>query len=105
MPGAQADTFHMYDGKVIQGNVIDCTGDIIRYRQGRLIQGTLKRLELRSKWDVVTLKDGQVFEGEIVYIDDFKIELRSSNMGKYSIWRIKVKDIVFGKDLASAAAY
>ncbi len=91
-----ADMIHYVNGKIVKGKLDRVTGDIIEFREtnrfGSAIQ--VHRIELTNRHDVVMTKKCNYF-GEIVYLDRFKLDLRTAT-GLVNLNRLKIKNVVLG---------
>ena len=91
-----ADTLHLYNGQVVEGKILDITGDIIVYRSKNRIRSQITRMQLSTNQDMVETVRGQHYIGHIVNKDGGRIELQTAQGLKlfYPIW---VSNIVLGK--------
>jgi hypothetical protein len=93
---AFADTLHLYNGQVVEGKILDITGDIIVYRSKNRVRSQITRMELSTNQDMIETIRGQHYIGHIVNKDAGRIELQTAQGLKlfYPIW---VSNIVLGK--------
>ncbi|MBY0450764.1 MAG: hypothetical protein K2X01_09100 [Cyanobacteria bacterium] len=93
---AFADTLHLYNGQVVEGKILDITGDIIVYRSKNRVRSQITRMELSTNQDMIETVRGQHYIGHIVNKDPGRIELQTAQGLKlfYPIW---VSNIVLGK--------
>jgi hypothetical protein len=97
---AWADVVHFSDGQVVRGKLNRVTGDLIDFkRRGEFFllsnQEIIQRIRLTNRHDIVELRNSQKYFGEIVYVDKFKIELKTAT-GNLKINRLKVTNIILG---------
>lgn len=94
---ALADVAHFRNGKSIRGKLNAMTGDIIDFKADHSLgsQSTLKRLELNNRCDVVETRNHRLYFGELVYVDTFKMEMKTAT-GTVKVNRLMVKNVVLG---------
>src|ERR1700744_4968817 len=98
---AQADVIHLATGQTVRGKVGRVTGDIIGFQRDTghfsffTPEESIQRLRLTNRHDVVETRNQETVYGEILYVDRFRVELRTSS-GTASIPRINIKNIVLG---------
>jgi hypothetical protein len=96
-----ADIVHFANGNSVRGKLDRLTGDIIEFRRSKHLFGNLdyfKRIQLTDRHDVVETHDGQKYFGEIIYLDDFMIEIQTGS-GSVRINRIRLTNVVLGSPL------
>lgn len=102
MGSTWADVLHLQNGKVIRGKVERLVGELIEYQSNGLginpaggNQGTITRMELSNRHDVVEIRNRQKLFGQIIYIDPYKIEIQTGK-GLLQVKRRRVSNIVLG---------
>lgn len=94
---ARADQICFYDGATLQGKLSRVTGEIIEFREGGLLgrKHFLNRLQLNGRQDTIDMADGHQYVGEIVYMDMFKIDIRTE-IGLVKLTRLRISNIRVG---------
>lgn len=98
-----ADIVHFANGNSVRGKLDRLTGDIIEFRHSKHLFGNLdyfKRIQLTDRHDVVETHDGQKYFGEIIYLDDFILEIQTGS-GSVRINRLRLTNLVLGSPLQS----
>lgn len=90
------DRINLYNGQKINAKVTSVIGDIIEYRTGYGKRGHLSRLQLVNRMDVVKTGAGELYSGEVIYMDSSTIDIRTPQ-GLRQLTRLWVKDIVLGQ--------
>ncbi|WP_373532614.1 hypothetical protein [Vampirovibrio sp.] len=92
-----ADLMHFENGKVVRGKLDRLTGDIIEFKEAGLFGSKLHiaRIQLSNRHDVVETLGNKRYFGEIVYLDRFKLELKTTT-GMVNLNRLKLTNIVMG---------
>ena len=93
---AGGDTVKLYNGQVVEGKLLDLTGELIRFRTAKGGTTTIKRLEAAGRQDIVQTRGKQVYNGEILYVDPFKLEVETP-AGRVRLWRAMVKRVSIGQ--------
>lgn len=96
LPGF-ADVMHFENGKVVQGKLYRVTGDIIEFRENNGFGNKMQihRIELTNRRDIVETWGEKRFFGEIVYLDKFKLDLKTQT-GMVKLNRLKITNVVVG---------
>jgi hypothetical protein len=93
-----ADVVHFANGNTVQGKLDRLTGDIIEFRRNSRFMGNLdyfKRIQLTDRHDVVETRDRKKYFGEIIYLDNFILEIQTS-VGSVRLKRMELTDVVLG---------
>lgn len=93
-----ADVVHFANGNSVRGKLDRVTGDIIEFRRSKHFYGNLdyfKRIQVTDRHDVVETHDGQKYFGEIIYLDDFLLEIQTAS-GAVRINRMNLTSVVLG---------
>jgi hypothetical protein len=92
-----ADILHFQNGKIVQGKLERLTGDIIDFKEAGPISGDMRihRIQLTNRHDIVTVHGLKRYFGEILYLDRFKLELKTAT-GLISLNRLKLTNIIMG---------
>jgi hypothetical protein len=102
LPG-WSDVIHFRDGQTFRGSLGRITGDIIEFKRQDAFplfgnMETIERLRLTDRRDMVETRNQQKYFGEIIYVDKFKLELRTAS-GNMGITRLNIRNIVLGSPL------
>lgn len=90
------DTLHLQSGQVISDcRVHQVVGTHIDYRCGIGKRATLNRLLLQSQQDQITLRNGQVLTGQLIYSGGPHYELRTE-AGLQRIHWMRIRNIALG---------
>lgn len=103
-PVARADQIHYYNGDFVRGNVIEVSGDIIRYQKGIGHTVSVRRMQLANHNDRVTTWKGDVYLGEVRFMSGLKMEIKTAN-GTKALWKPWVKNIELAAPLSGHVAY
>lgn len=96
-----ADTFYLYNGQVLQGKIIDVVGELLHFQSDFWNATQINRIELLNKHDEVQLISGKKIDGEVIYVDPFKLEIVTDQGRKY-IWRLLIRNINFGQPVVTS---
>lgn len=96
---AVADTVFFENGKTLNGILQRATGDLLEFKQPGLFgeSSTIQRSQLQSRTDVLQLKKGIDYIGEIIYMDFFNIDIKT-DMGITRVRRFDLQNIMIGSD-------
>ncbi len=97
-PPGWCDRINLYNGHVIHAKINEIVGDLIVYNASVGDSGSVNRLEITNRQDVVRLFNGIKYLGEIIYLDNLKVEIRTPT-GRKKVWRLWVKELVLGTPL------
>ncbi len=97
IPQSWADVMHFMNGKLVQGKLDRVTGDIIEFREKSNFGSKMNvhRIQLTNRHDVVETSRKKRYFGEIVYLDKFKLDLKTST-GLVKLNRLRIKNVVIG---------
>ncbi|MBX2860006.1 MAG: hypothetical protein KTR14_02135 [Vampirovibrio sp.] len=98
MNNSSDDTLHMYNGEVVQGQMVKVSGDLIEFKPLHGNRLRLTRLQVNGRQDVLITTDGEKFLGEVFFVSPFALEMKTSQ-GYVRFSRLKVSRIVFGQPL------
>jgi hypothetical protein len=96
-PQSWADVMHFMNGKLVQGKLDRVTGDIIEFREKSSLGNKMNvhRIQLTNRHDVVETSRKKRYFGEIVYVDKFKLDLKTAS-GLVKLNRLKIRNVVIG---------
>lgn len=94
VPASLADVLHFHNGKVVRSKLHRVTGELVEFK-GLGEKGTVSRLNLTNRRDVVELLGGEKLFGEILHVDKFRLEIMTP-AGRRLLHRWKVKNVVMG---------
>lgn len=89
------DHLNFYNGRTMDTRITAVIGDLIEYKNGNGKTGTVNRLQLTNRQDIVKTGANQIYTGEILYMDRHNIDIRTP-MGIQQVARRWVKEIVLG---------
>lgn len=94
---AFADTLHFVNGKIVRGKLDRVTGDIIEFRENSNYGSKMNihRIQLTNRHDIIETRGDKRYFGEIVYLDRFKLDLRTAT-GLVKLNRLKITNVVVG---------
>jgi hypothetical protein len=92
-----ADVMNFQNGKIVQGKLERLTGDIIEFKETRPFGGNMhvNRIQLTNRHDIVAVHGLKRYFGEIIYLDRFKLELKTAT-GLVNLSRLSLTDIIMG---------
>jgi hypothetical protein len=92
-----ADVLNFHNGKVVHGKLERLTGDIIEFKEAGPFGNRMHvaRLKLTNRHDIVAVHGFKRYFGEILYLDRFKLELKTAT-GLVSLNRLKLSNIILG---------
>ncbi|WP_303675154.1 hypothetical protein [Vampirovibrio chlorellavorus] len=96
-PPSQADVMHFMNGKLVQGKLDRVTGDLIEFREDSNFGSKMNihRIQLTNRHDVVEVNRKKRYFGEIVYLDKFKLDLKTAT-GMVKLNRLRIRNVVIG---------
>jgi hypothetical protein len=90
-----ADVVHFHDGKTLRGRLGNVTGDILEFKPSFFRTQQFQRLTLSNRNDVIEMRNQKKLFGQIVYADDYTVEIDTSS-GRTKINRFLIRNIVVG---------
>lgn len=97
VPQSWADVMHFMNGKLVQGKLDRVTGDLIEFREKSSFGSKMNvhRIQLTNRHDVVETGRKKRYFGEIVYLDKFKLDLKTAT-GMVKLNRLRIRNVVIG---------
>ncbi len=97
VPQSWADVMHFMNGKLVQGRLDRVTGDLIEFRENSNFGSKMNihRIQLTNRHDVVEVSRKKRYFGEIVYLDKFKLDLKTAT-GLVQLNRLRIRNVVIG---------
>lgn len=99
---AWADILHFSNGQQLNGKVSRMTGELIEFKRKdsalslfNPMPEMIKRADLKNRRDAVEMRNHQTYVGEILYIDAFSVEIRTST-GNIKLPRLRIREISLG---------